>query len=73
MSDLGWRAEGIARARAVGGVELETYRLPGFSGGIGVRRASDGGYVQGINSAYEPEGDPVLPVHTSDKTRRTER
>lgn len=38
MSDLGWRADGIARARAAGGVELETYRRPGFAGGRAVRR-----------------------------------
>ena len=29
MSDLGWRADGIARARACGAVELEVYYRPG--------------------------------------------
>jgi hypothetical protein len=32
MSDLGWRADGIARALAAGGIQLETYRRPGFAG-----------------------------------------
>lgn len=40
MSDLGWRADGIERALANGGVELELYRRPGFTGGMAVRRSS---------------------------------
>lgn len=40
MTDLGWRADGIERARAAGGIELETYRRPGFTGGPSVRRAN---------------------------------
>lgn len=48
MSDFGWRSDGIARARACGGVELEVYRRPGFAGGTAVRRvrwdADGGGY-----------------------------
>jgi hypothetical protein len=47
MSDLGWRADGIARARAAGGVELERYRVPGFTGGMGVRRVTQDVNVQG--------------------------
>jgi hypothetical protein len=35
--DFGWRAEGIARARAIGGVDLEVYRRPGFTGDLAVR------------------------------------
>jgi hypothetical protein len=41
--DLGWRADGIERAMAVGGVVLETYHRPGFTGGKAVRRAEQGG------------------------------
>jgi hypothetical protein len=35
--DLGWRADGIERAEANGGVTLERYRRPGFTGGPAVR------------------------------------
>lgn len=54
MSDLGWRADGIERARAAGGVELEVYRRPGFVRGKAVRRSNvgDGG------SGFEIERDP---------------
>lgn len=55
MSDLGWRADGIARARAAGGIELEVYRRPGFAGGKAVRRASGGGYAQGFAVERDPE------------------
>ena len=48
MSDLGWRADGIMRARAAGGVELEVYRKPGFQSQLSVRRSSDGGTVSGF-------------------------
>lgn len=37
MSDIGWRADGIARAEATGGVVFERYRRPGFTGGPAVR------------------------------------
>lgn len=37
MSDLGWKADGIERAVACGGVALEVYRRPGFTGGRAVR------------------------------------
>ena len=37
--DLGWRADGIQRARACGGIDLEVYRVPGFLSGVAVRRA----------------------------------
>jgi hypothetical protein len=43
MTDLGWRADGIERARAAGGIELELYRRPGFTGGKAVRRSTEGG------------------------------
>jgi len=48
MSDLGWRADGIERARSAGGIELEVYRRPGFAGGKAVRRASEGGSAFGF-------------------------
>lgn len=41
MSDLGWRADGMARARAAGGIDLDLYRRPGFTGGMAVRRAGE--------------------------------
>lgn len=40
---MGWRAEGIERARAAGGVDLELYWRPGFTGGVAVRRSSVAG------------------------------
>jgi hypothetical protein len=55
MSDLGWRADGIARARAAGGIELEVYRRPGFTGGIGVRRSKVDGDCYGIQTSYDPD------------------
>lgn len=54
LSDLGWHAEGIERSLAAGGVELETYRRPGFAGGIGVRRSSGGGSCFGWSADPEP-------------------
>lgn len=59
MSDLGWRADGIERARAAGGIDLDVYRRPGFTGGIAVRRGIQpaGGSGLPINSDPEPEGD----------------
>lgn len=63
MSDLGWRADGIARARAAGGVELEVYRRPGFAGGFGVRRSEVGSSGAGVwsDGVWEdgPEVDPT--------------
>lgn len=58
MSDLGWRADGIARAKAAGGIELETYRRPGFAGGTGVRRSKVDGDCYGIETAYTPDPEP---------------
>lgn len=55
MSDVGWRADGIARARAAGGVDLDRYRRPGFVAGYGVRVTSSdpsGG------SGFDVEADP---------------
>lgn len=43
MAYLGWQADGIERARAASGIELELYRRPGFTGGKAVRRSLDGG------------------------------
>lgn len=55
MSDLAWRADGIERARAAGGVDLELYRRPGFTGGIAVRRSSDGAGGAGVPIDLDPE------------------
>lgn len=41
MSDLAWRADGMRRARAAGGIDLDLYRRPGFTGGLAVRRAGE--------------------------------
>lgn len=54
MSDVGWRADGIRRARAAGGVELELYRRPGFTGDLAVRRTSDGVYAEGFDTGSDP-------------------
>jgi hypothetical protein len=37
VSDISWRADGIAKAEAAGGVILEPYRRPGFTGGPAIR------------------------------------
>lgn len=58
MSDVGWRADGIERARALGGVELEVYRRPGFTGGLAVRRSSSDLSVSGsVELDPEPPRD----------------
>lgn len=51
MTDLGWKADGIERAIACGGVPLEVYRRPGFGAGKGVRRAD--GYVALHGSGFD--------------------
>ncbi len=48
MTDLGWRADGIERAMAAGGIPLEIYRRPGFEAGKGVRRSEPGGPGSGF-------------------------
>lgn len=61
MSDLGWRADGIARAKAAGGIELERYRRPGFAdAGVGVRRSKVDGDCYGHATEYyfDPEPQP---------------
>lgn len=56
MSDLGWKADGIERAEAAGGVTLEVYRRPGFTGGQkAVRRYTSGGGSSGIEVYSDPE------------------
>lgn len=53
-SSLGWVADGIERAEAAGGVTLEVYRKPGFTGGQkAVRRFTSGG-----GSGFPIEVDP---------------
>lgn len=60
MSDLGWRAEGIARAEAAGGLIIERYVRPGFTGGpaarvLGPSLAGGSGFE--VWSDPEPEDD----------------
>jgi hypothetical protein len=62
MADLGWRADGIERARAAGGVELEVYRRPGFTGGRAVRRVAVDMTVSGCTSL-----DPEPPTNEDDE------
>ena len=62
---LGWRADGISRALAAGGIPLERYRRPGFERGIGVRPVRDGLEVIGsgwsVNAGWKQPGpDPEL-------------
>lgn len=55
MSDLARRADGMRRARAAGGIDLDLYRRPGFTGGMAVRRAGELG-GQGFET-WEPDED----------------
>jgi hypothetical protein len=59
VSSLGWIADGIARAEAAGGVKLERYYRPGFTGGPAVREVPEGNAGGGpIEVDPEPpEGD----------------
>lgn len=66
--DLGWRADGIDRALAAGGVPLEVYRRPGFTGGKAVRRSD----TYGGGSGFPIESDPE-PYHLDDRGRRGKR
>ena len=65
MSDLGWRADGISRALAAGGVPLEVYRRPGFTGTTGVRRSDTYGGGCGFDIDYDPD-----PEHFDNGKRR---
>lgn len=55
VSDVGWRAEGIRRARAAGGVDLELYRRPGFVGSVEVRISGGDVHVEGYGIDSDPE------------------
>lgn len=68
MSDLGWRADGIARAKAAGGVELELYRRPGFTGTVGVRRVGAEASAQGFEVDCDPEPGEVEDVSQAGST-----
>lgn len=60
MSDIWWRAEGIERAEAAGGVVIERYRRPGFTGGPSVRALGPhlvGGSGFDVWSDPEPQED----------------
>lgn len=73
MSRLGWTADGIERARAAGGVELETYRRPDFvAEGIGVRRSESSAGGSGI--ALDPKTiDPDWDEYEERLVRRRGR
>jgi|1186.fasta_scaffold1181224_2 hypothetical protein len=60
MSDMGWRADGIARARAAGGLDLERYRTPGFVSCVGVRAVVGDAQAQGFDVIYV---DPTPDEH----------
>jgi len=70
MSDLGWRADGIERARAAGGIELELYRRPGFIGGFAVRREQIGAGGAGTTFEVYEEDDWE---YTATKKKRKKR
>jgi len=59
VSDLGWRADGISRAIAAGGVPLEKYRRPGFTDQVGIRRSDTYGGGYGFDVYLDPEPDDV--------------
>lgn len=70
--DLGWRADGITRARNAGGLELELYRRPGFTGGPAVRRSVEGSH--GSGTVLEIFDGIAAPDPTLDEyARRTSR
>jgi hypothetical protein len=73
VSDLGWRADGIARALAVGGVELERYRRPGFAGGEAVRVVSYGVNAEGFDYEADPWPGDELSRVSSARLRRDHR
>lgn len=70
MSDLGWRADGIARAEAAGGVTLEKYQRPGFVRGTAVRRLN--GNLAG-GSGFEIWSDPEPDEYEEDRARKDKR
>ena len=56
MSLLGWTADGMQRARDAGGIELELYRRPGFTGEMAVRQVRlDVASGSGISLDPEPD------------------
>jgi hypothetical protein len=60
---LSWLAEGVALAEAAGGVTLELYRAPGFTGGLAVRRVTgEGAAAEAFAPVEDAEGDtPTAP------------
>lgn len=73
MSDLGWAADGIERAVAAGGVELEKYRRPGYVAGVGVRRSQAGGGGGGMPVVWPEFGLPELKVRRATGRRIARR
>ncbi|MEK6252648.1 MAG: hypothetical protein AABM43_12105 [Actinomycetota bacterium] len=68
---LGWTADGIAKALDCGGVLLERYRRPGFTGGRAVRRSDpQGGPGAGIPVEHEWPADEPDPTSSEWRRRR---
>lgn len=58
-------SEAIEDALGAGGVELEIYRRPGFTGGLGVRKTETFGTSgSGIELGYRDEGT-IWDIHMS--------
>jgi hypothetical protein len=68
--DLGWRADGIERALAAGGVMLELYTRPGFTGGKAVRRVPDSA---GPGAGFAVEADPEPEEYAPDQRATVKR
>lgn len=68
MSDLEWIAEGLELARACGGVDLDVYVRPGFTGGLAVRKASSN--IEGSGFSVPDETDEDF---YDDRARRDAR
>lgn len=59
MTGVGWRAEGIERARAAGGVDLDVYLRPGFSRVTAVRvTRCERGYIGSGIQGFATDPDP---------------
>lgn len=69
MSSLGWVADGIERAEAAGGVTLEVYRKPGFTGG----QKSVRPYTSGGGCGYPIEVDPEEWEYEEERGRKGHR
>lgn len=55
MASLRWIADGIQAAQDAGGITLERYHQPGFTGGPAIRPATTGAYAIGWDIEPDPE------------------